>query len=750
MQIKKPVQDYCILSGDNVLDALKRINHNQSRIVFVIEENGTLIGSLSDGDIRRWLVANPNFDLDQQVDQIMNRHFVSRPVSDPPNQLESYFSDRISLIPLTDDIGRFVALAIQNKDQFEIGSFSISDDRPTFVVAEVGNNHNGDINLAKQLVDLAIESGADCVKFQMRDLNSLYTNQGRSGEANYDLGSQYTLDLLNKFQLNADQLFEVFDYCNRQGILPLCTPWDLASIRLLHDFGIQGFKVASADLTNHELLEHLAATGKPLICSTGMSTESEIRSAVDLLKKRGGRFALLHCNSTYPSPFKDVNLKYIPRLKELAHGAPVGYSGHERGYAVPLAAIPLGARIIEKHFTIDRGMEGNDHKVSLLPSEFAEMVRQIRNVEQALGNADERRLSQGEMINRENLAKSLVINRDVAKGETIRRAMITIQSPGQGLQPNRLDEIVDRPALRDLNAGDVLFESDLAASKGRKAKYIFNRPYGIPVRYHDFESLTTGIALDFVEFHLSYHDLTVAPSEYLRQRNDMGYAVHCPELFAGDHILDLANSNQTYRDRSIVELKRTIHATEELNQYFPTQKKPVMVLNAGGWSVNGFCHEKLKKDMYLTVEASLQAVDLSRIQLAIQTMPPFPWHFGGQSYHNLFVDPDEIVDFCSRSGHQICLDISHSMMACNYYGWDFKLFLEKVLPFTAHLHVVDALGVDGEGVQMGKGDVDFGMLKEELRIHAPHIQFIPEVWQGHKDKGQGFWDALAFLEELGI
>jgi N-acetylneuraminate synthase len=154
--------------------------------------------------------------------------------------------------------------------------------------------------------------------------------------------------------------------------------------------------------------------------------------------------------------------------------------------------------------------------------------------------------------------------------------------------------------------------------------------------------------------------------------------------------------------------------------------------------------------LYQRIAESLAQVDLTPVRLAIQTMPPFPWHFGGQSYHNLFIDPDEMVDFCRRTGHVLCLDVSHSMMACNYYHWDFSLFLEKVLPFTVHLHIVDALGVDGEGVQIGKGDVDFTMLSRLLKEKAPNVQFIPEIWQGHKNNGEGFWHALEFLEKFGI
>lgn len=749
MRIEKQIKNHLVFSGDALIEALRKINDNQSRIVFVVENNGIIIGALSDGDVRRWLTTSIEFDLNVPVDRVMNSDFVARPVTDSNDSIVKYFDFKRDIIPLTDELGRFIALARRSAQGFQVGDFIIDDKRPTFVIAEVGNNHQGDLALAKELVDLAVESHADCVKFQMRDLASLYSNRGKNAEVGYDLGSQYTLELLNKFQLTPDELCQVFDYARYRGILPLCTPWDLVSVKVLDEYGLEGFKVASADFTNFEMLRALAETNKPLICSTGMSTEAEIKAAVAELRRLGASFALLHCNSTYPTPHKDVNLNYLPHLKQMA-GTIVGYSGHERGYEVPLAAVAMGAQIIEKHFTTDRSLEGNDHKVSLLANEFKEMVRLIRNIEEAMGQASERELTQGELINRENLAKSLVINQDLATGQTIQRHMLEVKSPGQGLQPNRIDELVGKQALRDLQADDVFFESDLKPHSPKKNHYQFNRPYGIPARYHDYQSLIDGMQIDFIEFHLSYHDLDVQFSDYLKEPLSIGYAVHSPELFAGDHILDLASEDSDYLAHSINELKRTVTVATALQRYFPSTERPAFVLNAGGWSPKGFLPLKKRAELYHRVADSLARVDLSPLRLAIQTMPPFPWHFGGQSYHNLFVAADEIVEFCSRTGHHVCLDVSHSMMACNYYHWDFSDFLKKVLPFTIHLHIVDAKGIDGEGVQIGKGDVNFDMLRDLMNEYAPNVQFIPEVWQGHKNKGEGFWEALGFLERNGF
>jgi N-acetylneuraminate synthase len=612
------------------------------------------------------------------------------------------------------------------------------------VIAEIGNNHNGDIQLAKHLVDLAVDAGADCVKFQMRDLASLYKG-GKGKDTSADLGAQYTMDLLSKFQLSNEELIEVFEHCKTHGLTPLCTPWDLESLHTLEAYGMEAYKVASADFTNHQLLGALAETGKPLFCSTGMSTEAEIRQSVTFLRERGAEFVILHCNSTYPTPFKDVNLAYLKRLQEIT-GSLIGYSGHERGISIPIAAVAQGARVIEKHFTIDKSMEGNDHKVSLLPKEFKDMVRMIREVEESMGTSGERVITQGELINREMLSKSLVAIRPLHKGQLIERDMLDVKSPGQGLQPMYLEQLVGKHAKRDMNPGDYFYESDLKSESVEARNYNFNRPFGIPVRYHDYEKLVSKSNFDFVEFHLSYQDLELDASQFFKAPQNIGFAVHSPELFSGDHIMDLASEDEEYRLHSIVELRRVCDITRRLKEFFPKTEKPVIVINAGGFSTAAFLPQRLRPEMYQRIADSLAQVDQTGVEIIIQTMPPFPWHFGGQSYHNLFVDPSEISEFCAKHGYRICYDISHSMMACNYYKWKLTDFTCAVGAHTAHMHVVDALGVDGEGIQIGKGDVDFTELAIDLQRHATSVQFIPEVWQGHKNQGEGFWFALDFLE----
>jgi sialic acid synthase SpsE len=747
MLIDRQIKQFTISSEESVVNALQKMCQFGSREILLLTENGVLEGVFTDGDLRHWLSSQKNADLNKPIIEAANRNFISIRATSSTDKIAELFTDKIRFIPLLDNQGRLVAVARKDEVHFQIGEFTIDGAGPAFIIAEIGNNHNGDINLAKKLVDRAIAAGANCAKFQIRHMNALYRDTGHSEAANEDLGTQYVLDLLKQFQISDDDLFEVFDYCKEQGILPMCTPWDLSSLHALEQYGMLAYKVASADLTNHELLEALARTGKPIIVSTGMSEEHEIIESHRLLRSLGAPVVLLHCNSTYPSPFHDLNLRYIERLKEINNGL-VGYSGHERGYHAVLAAIALGARVIEKHLTLDRSMEGNDHKVSLLPDEFAQMVRAIREVEESIGMGGERKLSQGEMMNRSTLAKSLVVTRRLEIGEIITDDILVARSPGQGLQPNRRNELVGRRAKRQLEAGDFFYPSDLVDDSSAAKNYTFNRPWGIPVRYHDYKTILSKTNPQLLEFHLSYKDLDLDFTTYIdRVYPDLTLAVHSPELFAGDHIMDLCSLDEEYRKRSILELQRVINLTRKLQKYFPKTQRPAIVTNVGGFSLDrplGVEQILVKREI---LADSLSRLDRGEIEIIPQTMPPYPWHMGGQRFHNLFVDAVTTVDICKELNLRVCFDVSHSKLACNQLKHSFKEFVDMVAPLSAHLHIADAEGVDGEGLQIGEGEMDLIALVEGLATHCPDASFIPEIWQGHTNEGEGFWVALARLEK---
>jgi len=625
-----------------------------------------------------------------------------------------------------------------------IGNHEIGTGR-TFVIAEVGNNHNGSFDRAIELIDQARAAGADCAKFQMRHLDEVYRKRSLLQEGE-DLGTEYIVDLLNRFNLGVEDHRRLADYCRQSGILYLCTPWDATSTDALERLRVPAYKVASADLTNVPLLGRLVRTGKPLILSTGMCTSGEIGAAASYLNANQTPFVLLHCNSTYPAPLHDINLRWIDRLRQL-HPL-VGYSGHERGISVSLAAVALGACVIERHFTLDRNMEGPDHAASLTQSELSQLVTGIREIEQALGSGEEaRQISQGEMINRENLRKSLVAARPLVKGTVLATADIKVRSPGQGLSPQRYEDLIGRQLRRDMDEEDFFFSSDLLDSAPSAPRaYRFTRPWGVPVRYHDFRQYNSLIKPDLWEFHLSYADMELNPADYLDPCDRIDFVVHAPELFSGSRLMDLATPDDAYRNESIRETQRVIDITRTLKKYFPKTARPLIVANIGGFSMDAPLPAPDLQGYYERFAQSLMTLDMDGVELIPQTMAPFPWHFGGQRYQNLFVRADEIVQWCAKLSLRMCFDVSHSRLTCNHMGSDFYGFASKVAPLTAHLHLGDALGLNGEGLQIGEGDIDFERLGGILRKACPAATFIPEIWQGHKNGGEGFWVALDRLD----
>ncbi|WP_417770870.1 N-acetylneuraminate synthase family protein [Stappia sp.] len=744
MIIERNITPFVVFTDDTLGHALNKIGDNRKGVVFAVTQGGVLEGVLTDGDFRRWLLASRELRLDLPVREAMNREYVSAPAARRASDIADLFSERIEYVPLLDRQRRLVAIASRSAQGLAIDGREIGPGHPAFLIAEIGNNHNGSLETALALVDAAAAAGADCVKFQMRDMEEVY---GRLDADRQDLGAQYTLDLLARFQLSDDDLFRAFDHARARGLVALCTPWDRASLAALERYGLGGYKVASADLTNHDLLAEIAATRKPMIVSTGMSSEAEIVDAVQLLRLEGASHALLHCNSTYPAPAKDVNLAYMARLAEIGRGAPVGYSGHERGIAIALAAVARGAAIVEKHFTFDRNQEGNDHRVSLLPDEFARFVDGARDVEAALGSQKPRRVTQGEMMNRETLGKSLVAARALSSGTVVGEADVAVRSPGNGLPPYQRDRLVGVVLRRDLAAGAPFFPADLERPEVVARDYSFRRPFGLPVRFHDVDRLAERTNCDLVEFHLSYKDMELDPGDFLtRERYPLGVVVHAPELFAGDHVLDLASRDADYRRQSITELERVVRLTEALAPRFDTTGRPLVIVNVGGFTQDRFLPAGERERLYDLVGEALARFSGSGVELIPQTMPPFPWHFGGQRFHNLFMDGGEIAGFCAEHGMRVCLDVSHSKLACAHARTSFSAFLAEVGPHAAHLHLVDAQGVDGEGLQIGEGEIDFAHLAETLDQTCPQASFVPEVWQGHKNEGEGFWIALERLE----
>ena len=339
----------------------------------------------------------------------------------------------------------------------KIGDKRIGEEEPTFIIAEAGVNHNGSIELAKKLIKAAKDAGADAVKFQtFKAENVVIKNADKAEyqkEATIVEESQYKM--LKKLELAEEDFRELADYAKKAGILFLSSPFDRESVNLLYELDVPAFKIASGEITNLPLLRYIAKKEKLIILSTGMATLGEVEEALNVIRSEGAKdVILLHCVSNYPTKIEDINLRAMETLKQ-AFKIPVGFSDHTLGITAPIAAVALGACVIEKHYTLDRNLPGPDHKASLEPDELREMVKAIRDVEKALGDGIKRPVKAEEvskMIGR----RSIVAKQDIPRGASLTRDMLDIKRPGTGIEPKYLELVCGTITKVEIKKDDVI------------------------------------------------------------------------------------------------------------------------------------------------------------------------------------------------------------------------------------------------------------------------------------------------------
>lgn len=625
----------------------------------------------------------------------------------------------------------------------KIGNRLVGEGQPAFIIAEAGVNHNGQIELAKKLVDLAVEAKADAVKFQMRDFKTLYTKNAFNNTKHEEIASQYILSLIRESELTHDEFKELARYAKSEGIIFLCTPWDIASVDTLEKLGVPAYKIASADMVSHKLLEYIASKKKPMIVSTGMSSMEEIEKTVSHLDNLGAEYILLHCNSAYPAAFKDINLRFMQTLQE-RFNCVVGYSGHELGIAVSEAAIPLGAKIIERHITLDRTMKGPDHAISLEPAGIVKLVRDIRAIEEAIAG-DKKFITMGEFMNRKILGKSLVAVRAIKTGEVITKEMITEKSPAKGLSPQKIGELLGTKATRDIPEDGYLTDEDLGRKKIGRG-FFSKRKWGVIVRPHDFEEMIAGLKPHFAEFHFSSNDLALQLS--FKHHPELELIVHMPELW-DDKLISLGSSDGQTIKNSVRHINDFLNKVRDMRKYFGnTSEKLKVVLHPASMSYGDFASKKERAKMYTRMGNALKKLNTNGIELLLENLPPFPWLKGGQWFTNTFMDADEIYNFAKKYGYSLCYDTSHAQLYCNYAKKDPVEFFKKIKSLVKHIHLADGIGTDGEGIQIGEGDVPWKRLM--LEILKAEVTMSPEIWMGHRYEGEGFWKALNKLKKFGM
>lgn len=329
-------------------------------------------------------------------------------------------------------------------------------DNKVLIIAEAGVNHNGDINIAYKMIDAARDAGVDVIKFQTANPELVISRYAQKAEYQKEAtgNDESQLEMIKRLHFKFNEYFSILDYCKKAGITFLSSPFDIDSIHFLNDLQ-EIWKIPSGEITNLPYLLEIAKTGKSVIMSTGMCEMDEIETAIRVLRENGTKeIKLLHCNTEYPTPFDDVNLKAMQTMRD-AFGLEVGYSDHTKGIEVPIAAVAMGATIIEKHFTLSCDMEGPDHKASLEPDQLTEMVRKIRNIERALGSG-KKTPSESEKKNISVARKSIVAKKAIKSGEMFTEENIAVKRPGTGVSPMRWFEVCGMAAIRDFKKDELI------------------------------------------------------------------------------------------------------------------------------------------------------------------------------------------------------------------------------------------------------------------------------------------------------
>jgi len=610
----------------------------------------------------------------------------------------------------------------------------------TYIISEIGINHNGSLKTALELIEASAAAGVDAVKFQKRKLENIYAksilDNPNSAEWNFD----YLIPLLKEFELTHEEYYVIKKKCDDLNLELIITPFDEDSATFAHELGISAFKIASADMTNYSLIRKCASFGIPLIISTGMWNEEDIRKCVSYCDTLEFEYTLLLANSTYPTPYESLNLGFFDTLKSI-HSS-VGYSGHERGTFIPIAAVAKGATIVEKHITFDRYAEGPDHKASMYPEEFREMVDNIRNLDLAMG--DGKKVNQAETLAKEAFARSAVAVTDLKVGHILSLEDVDYKSPGKGIFQHEIEDFIGRPLKRNIKEGGYIASKDFEEIVPIKEWKIpdFTKRWGVKCRFHDYDEYES-VKSPVVEFHCSETDLDV---DFTGESKHSQLVVHAPEI-VGRELVDLCSDDPRIVKNSIDILQKTISKTLQMAQRFPSAK-PKIVMHLGGMSLKHVLSEKPNE---LMIEKSIDnfkklKFNNADVEILPENLPPRPWYLGGQWFQYGFMPAEDMIRFCEHFDLGMTFDICHAGLYCNHSGVDLKDYSKDVLHLVKHVHISDARGIDGEGVGIGEGNIKFEEILDVLR--PGDFSWVTEIWSGHLHQGCGTYKSMHQLKKF--
>lgn len=599
------------------------------------------------------------------------------------------------------------------------------------IIAEIGINYDGDPRKARNLIDLSFESGVHAIKFQYRNLNNAYCDNAK------EIGDEMLIKEINRNYLSPYQLIDLSLYAAALGLEVGISFFDKKDIQ---DFGNQieifdFFKIPSVELTNNDLIGALFELNKHLYISLGAHNEAEVINTLKMLPATG--WTPMHCISNYPVTLENARLGYITYLQD-RWGVNVGYSSHDDDWEVCLLAMQMGVTVIERHITIDRDANGLDHSSSSTPNNFKKIVR-FASVMPILSAGNSPRVAnQGELLNRQNLGRSYYAIDNFTKGQVLNISSLVYRSPHTGLDKTNIDKYICKPLQVDIKKDQVIDESifnkimpisDKVISIAKEMKL------SLPVRLHDYEKMESMFPIGAFEFHLSF-DEVLSEINMINISPDNKYSIHLPDYINSTQLMDPFSEDLEQKKASLILLDRTAKFAQKL-QDLTGAKVPVV----GSFSV---VHID-RKDFFEKHSALLGSYLKLGIEIVPQWLPPIAWYFGGSISLNVM---NELKDIKYLKQHKlgVCMDICHLILGRNYYNFSTDEIINNLTKQVRHIHIADAIGIDGEGLAIGDGDFEnITLIKQMLGYSC--LKVI-EVWQGHLNNGAGFREAIIKLTNM--
>lgn len=614
-----------------------------------------------------------------------------------------------------------------------------------YLVAEIGKAANGDLARCFELVRAARENGADAVRFHHFSLTDSVHPSALVRGAERAWSFKLQLPFTGERLFTAEQYEQVLARCAELGLDFIATPWDLPSLELFRGLGVTRYRVNSLNAFNIPLVSEVLDTASTLHLATGGLSEAEIARLTAKLRLREHDVVLLHAVTAYPAPLSVLNMRALEVLRR--YHPVVGYSSNDRVDTALLAAVGLGARVLDKHVHLFDSTD-DVHKASVTATRFGELAAEIREYETVLGRPSKQE-SRGEMANQDLLGKGLVLARDVQAGTPISADNVVAQLPPRGVTTRQWFDVLGAQASRDLKAGEYLFSTDVVHPSvggaddrtARDAPDFSAMPgkRGCVVRLKDLDEMIAGREYDYVEVHYAAGDLDQPDNcpDY-----DLDLVVHMPE-YASGVLLDLVSYDEALRRYSIEIINRVMDKTRAVRKHFLRSTEDVkFVLHPGALTYPDLLVDPDRQ--YELFSDSLGRLRQDGIEVLVENMTPFPWFLQGdwsikQGVSNSFLDPARMAEFLTEHGYRMCLDLCHAQLHCTNTGTTLLEYMTTVKPHVAHIHFSDSTGVDGEGIQVGDGEMDW---QEICEVFADHQHgWTPEIWNGHHDHGAKFWDA---------